>query len=195
MTLARAQCKRCVAVLVALAFAASPALSSQDGHEFIRLLGFELNTVTLDDVQHRLGAAPIVEESATRDHESGLCYATAATVVRFLSAEPGGDVRELLGFSIADKTSENVKNCLPLPAAAGSLQTGGLHLGMTRSAFSAAVGDNEHWEGDVARRFFPVSPSSNAPELSSLPKTSVAIVARFAGDRLVEFKVWKLRSD
>jgi hypothetical protein len=60
---------------------------------------------------------------------------------------------------------------------------------MTRWEFATTVGENVRWEGDIGRRFFAVAPTSaRGPQTGA----AVSIVGRFAGERLVGFKVWRL---
>jgi hypothetical protein len=180
-----------ISLLLATLCASPSVLASADGHEFTSLLGFELNTVTLGDIRERLGDAPIVENDNPADHNSSICYLARSGIVRFLSAEPGGEVRELLGFEIEDRAQENTGSCVPLPlaSAGASLQPGGLRLGMTRREFATVVGENVRWEGDIGRRFFAAAlTSARGPQTGA----AVSIVGRFAGERLIDFKVWRL---
>jgi hypothetical protein len=181
----------CISLLLATLCASPSVPASADGHEFTSLLGFELNTVTLGDIRERLGDAPIVENDNATDHYSSICYLARSAVVRFLSAEPGGEVRELLGFEVAERARESVGSCVPLSTAnaGASPQTGGLHLDMTRREFATAVGENVRWEGDIGRRFFAAAPMSVH---GSQAGVSVSIVGRFVGDHLIGLKVWRL---
>ena len=151
--------------LAALAVFPAEAGEGDDGARFTSFLGFRLNFGTLDDVQGRLGRARLVESYEDGEYQASVCYLGSNGMVSFLSGREGGATLGLLGFELQRSTTAAAQNCRRLPRryAEASRSLGGLHLGMSRQEFAAAVGVPVQWDGDTGRCLFqseqPMSPA------------------------------------
>jgi|SRR5664280_1369786 len=130
--------------LVVLLFLSSPTPSSApEGHAYLTYGGFTLGTVTLQDVQARLGPAPLTVTGDAGSYEAALCYHVASVTVRFTSGELGGSARTLLGFELQEGRIPAASTCLALKSESvpplGSA-IAGIKLGMSRSAFARSLG-------------------------------------------------------
>ncbi len=95
-------------------------------------------------------------------------------------------------------------------AAALNLKVAGLHLGMTKKDFERVVATRVEWDGNTGRASFHSKRLMTRAEFSKLPKdvqqaisagkqqdyfdVSVSVIGTFAGENLIEFRVWKVET-
>jgi hypothetical protein len=192
------------------ALTAWPAFADETGSQFTSFAGLELGTVTLAQIQEKLGPAKLVETGDAAEYEASICYRTSGGLLIFLSGEMGGPEHQLLGFAVSSR--DRAKACPNLPAknAPLRLQLAGLYLGMTKEEFKHVVATKVEWDGNIGRAFFQSKRLMTPTEFAKLPKNvqqatlagnqqnyfdvSVSVIGTFAGENLTEFRVWKVET-
>jgi hypothetical protein len=187
-----------------------PALAQDSGAKFTRFAGFHLGTVTLSDVQKKLGKAKLIETGEAGEYEAAICYRTYLGLVYFLSGEMGGSELDLLAFGISG--SDKTKPCSPFPKKwpSSRLELAGLRLGMTKAQFERVVATKVEWNGDIGRAFYQSKLPMTSAEIDVQPKNVrrmiasgeqqdyfdvlVSVVGTFAEGKLIDFRVWKIES-
>lgn len=190
-------------MLGALLGAASTHGADLPGEVFTELLGLRLHRVNLPDVQERLGHAEVKETGDAGEYLATVCYSdlSADTVVVFKSGEMGGPHHAILGFELR-RQSEADPECPPLaPRVIGThgLRIGPLQLGMSREAFTRALGELVPLPGRGVGRVFsrrdPMTGDDLArcPQCKDYPYWDVVIVVggEFREGVLVRVNVWK----
>jgi hypothetical protein len=199
-----------ILLLLLLTSTAFPSFAEDTGEQFTDFLGFHLGTITLAEVEKKLGPAKLIETGDAGGYEAKICYKTSIGLVYFLSGEMGGSKHELLGFAVSK--NDEAKPCSPYPSSQPPpmLELAGLRLGMTKANFSRAVRKKVQWEDDIGRVFFESKRPITPAELAKLPKevqqmildgqsqnffdVLVSIIGYFSKDRLTEFQVWKVET-
>lgn len=199
-----------VFLLFLLASLAQPALAQDSGTKFTSFAGFRLGTVTLSDVQKKLGEAKLIETGEAGEYEAAVCYRTNLGLMYFLSGEMGRRELDLLAFGVSD--SNKTKPCSPFPKKWPSprLELAGLRLGMTKAAFERVVATKVEWDGNIGRVFYQSKRPVTSAEINAQSEdvrrmistgeqqdffdVLVSVVGTFAEGKLVDFRVWKIES-
>jgi hypothetical protein len=199
-----------VFLIFLLASHAQPALAQDSGAKFTSFAGFRLGTVTLSDVQKKLGKAKLIETGEAGEYEAAICYRTDLGLVYFLSGEMGGSELDLLAFGISG--SDKTKPCSPFPTKwpSSRLELAGLRLGMTKAQFERVVATKVEWNANIGRAFYQSKRSMKSSEIDAQPEdvrrmistgeqqdyfdVLVSVVGTFAEGRLIDFRVWKIES-
>jgi len=187
-----------------------PSFAEDTGEQFTDFWGFHLGTITLAEIEKKLGSAKLVETGDAGGYEAKICYRTNAGLVYFLSGEMGGSNHILLGFGVT--RNDEAKPCSPFPAsqASSKLELAGLRLGMTKTDFSQVIKKKVQWEGNEGRASYESKRPITASELEKLPREAqqmilrgqsqdffdvlVSVIGYFSQDRLTEFRVWKIET-
>ena len=180
----------------------STAFAGNDGERFTSYAGFQLGVGTLDDVQHRLGAADAVHSGDGGESGTRICYRVPDGVISFLAGEIGGE-SELTGFSISTAPRRECASWpsgRPIPA----MSVSGLRPGMTKQQFESMVGVQVDWQKDGnGYAFFESRRKPTQEELALLPAdirgdamydVSVTVTGSFAHGKLAEIEVWKVET-
>lgn len=193
-----------------LASLGRPALAQDSGAKFTSFAGFRLGTVTLSDVQKKLGKARLIETGEAGEYEAVICYRTDLGVVYFLSGEMGGSELDLLAFGISD--NDKTKPCSPFPKKWPSprLELAGLRLGMTKDQFERVVATKVEWNGNIGRAFYQSKRPMTSAEIDAQSEdirrmistgqqqdyfdVLVSVVGTFTDGKLMDFRVWKIES-
>jgi hypothetical protein len=177
------------------------------GSKFASFAGFELGTVTLADVQKRLGATELVETGDAGEYTASVCNTVPDGVVIFFIGEMDGPEHNLGSFGLAKETDRKPCSKWPITIAVPNMVIGGLHFGLSISEFIRIVGAPVHIEGKTAYAFFEGKRTMTKQEIQHLPAEAqsmikagqqqnyfdvgVSVVATFNDDGLHELRVWK----
>lgn len=190
----------------------APAYAQNDGSQFTNFAGFDLGTVTLSEIEQKYGPTTLIESGDAGEYEAKICYRLDDGILYFLSGEMGGSNHELLGFAISVPMSSEQKKCAEFPVKKISLKLNlaGLHLGMSKADFKKLFKRIVNWNGNTGTTFFESKRAITQKELERLPKdvqegtkdrvfqnyfdVVVSIVGHFEGNKLVEFRVWKIET-
>ncbi len=199
-----------VFLIFLLASLGRPALAQDSGAQFTSFAGFRLGTVTLSDVQKKLGNTKLIETGEAGEYEAAICYRTNLGLVYFLSGEMGGSELDLLAFGVSN--SDKTKPCSPFPKKWPSprLELGGLRLGMTKAQFERVVATKVEWNGNISRAFYQSKRPMTSAEINALSEgvrrmistgeqqdyfdVLVSVVGTFTEGKLIDFRVWKIES-
>jgi hypothetical protein len=199
--------------LTFLLYSACFALSASaqgDGAKFTSFAGFELGKVTLGQIAESLGPAKLLESGDAGEYEAKICYRTNTGLVYFLSGEMGGQNHDLLGFAVSRNDATTKCPEFPSKRAPKKLNLAGLRLGLTKTEFSRIVATKIQWEDNVSRAFFESKRTMSSAEIDNLPQevkiatlagkmqnyfdVVVSVIGTFSGDKLIEFRVWKVET-
>lgn len=197
-----------VLILTALLVQGSTACAGPSGDRFSSFAGFSLGETTFKDVQATIGDAMVVRTGEAGGSLASLCYTVdSSRYILFLAGELDGPEHYLGGFDISDVPSRGPCSPWPKHIAKPSLDIGGLHLGMSVSAFKTVVGVPIKWEAGHGTASFENKQKMSAAELAKLPTETQAQIARgksqdyydvvitisatFKSDKLREVRVWK----
>lgn len=199
-----------IAILIALCCLALPSAAESDGSQFTTFAGFELGKVTLAQVAESLGPAKLVESGDAGEYEAKICYQASSGLAYFLSGEMGGRAHRLLGFGVSGNNAALPCAEFPTGRASEPLYLAGLRRGLTKNEFARVVATDVQWEGNIGRAFLESKRPMTPSEIDKLPKdvkeavrtgkaqnyfdVLVSVIGTFSGDRLSEFKVWKIET-
>jgi hypothetical protein len=174
------------------------------GEEFTTLLGVRLLDTNLAGIQLRFGSAKLKETGDAGEYDASICYVHPAesAIVIFRSGELGGPEHQLLGFELLKHSSVLAAGCRVIGStaiAASRLRVGPLWLGMSREAFSHALGNAEEVPGLGFGRVFtrqqPMTPEQLARSPGSAPypfwDVAIAVAGEFRKGVLVRLRVSK----
>jgi hypothetical protein len=177
------------------------------GAKFTSFAGFELGTVTLADVQRKLGPTQLVETGDAGEYTASVCYSVPGGAIMFFAGELDGPKHNLGGFGFAKDTDRKPCSKWPMTLSVPNLVIGGLHLGMSVSEFNRIVGVPVRIEGKKSYAFFEGKRTMTKQEIQRMPekvqgmvKTGqqqnyfdvvVSVVATFSAGRLQELCIWK----
>ena len=177
------------------------------GAKYTSFAGFDLGTVTLADVQRKLGPAQLVETGDAGEYTASICYTVSGGVVMFFAGELDGPEHNLGGFGFAKENDRTPCSEWTMSLSGPNLVIGGLHLGLSVSKFTRIVGVPVRIEGKKAYAFFEGKRTMTKKEIQRLPeelqgmvKTGqqqnyfdvvVSVVATFSAGRLQELRIWK----
>lgn len=183
------------------------AKAENTGAEFTSFAGFELGSVTLSDVQHKLGKARVVATGEAGEYTASVCYRVPTGVILFYAGEMDGPEHGLGGFGFARETKR--QPCAPWPnsLARPELAIAGLRLGLTLDEFTRIVATPVQTDNNERYAFFESKKTMSKEDLSRLPKTVqamirkgeqqdyfdvvIAVIGRFVDGHLVELRVWQ----
>jgi hypothetical protein len=182
------------------------------GDEFTQFAGFSLGATSLDDIQKRLGRAPLTQSVDGGGPLASICYTTETGRVVFMSAQADGKNRRLDGVALS--TTKGRFPCAPWPknVAEPVLGLQGLRLGIDKTTFRDALGSPslwsdykrkitaryDNWNPAPDTRLIQVSSDTAAAPRPSTPSggysSSVSVSGSFQRDRLTDLEVWKIET-
>ncbi len=184
------------------------SFAQENGNQFTKFAGFELNTVNLNEVVEKYGPTELIETGSAGGYEARICYRLKEGVLHFLSEEMGGPNHELLGFGVSGHDPSAKCASFPRELLDLELNIAGLRLGLTRTEFENLSLTSVNWKGDTGYTFFSSKKPMSEAEISKLPQrvqkgihsgkfqkhfdVSVSLIGHFEGDILKEFRVWKV---
>lgn len=183
--------------------------ADSDGKQFTSHLGFKLGTVTLVDVQKKLGSAQLITAGEGGAHEISVCYVIQNGYVSFLSSgEMGGSNHQLLGFGVSKFNKEDAKQCAQYPGKPkfdpAILEIAGLHLGMSKEQFKKIVSTKVEWDGEVGSGIFASKKTMSAEELVKFTNgdktaqnyfdVTISVTGNFNKNKLEAFEIWKVET-
>ena len=142
-------------LLMPLTFPCNVQAADRHGEEFTTFMGFELNKVTLDDIQRKFGIATLFRPDESDHHDERICYISSDAIVSFISGEMGGSEHDLLEVEIEKRNPEKEQKFTPLPAQYSMIPTiNGLHLGMGKNEFIKSFSTKIEWEEETGTASF-----------------------------------------
>ena len=179
-----------------------------DGERLGLLIGeirVHLESTTMTEVVRRLGAGHIVQHGDGGESVHEVCYAISGlpktTRLVLESSVMGGDEHAITGFTLSS-THLDKSGCTPISLPrAGVMTTSGVQLGMTISAFIAAMGSKHVLERGNEVVYADSIRANGAPQGVRRQQQTDGVFtifgarARFVDARLVEIRAWQITSD
>jgi hypothetical protein len=158
-----------LAVAPLIAALAMTNTAENRGDRFTRFAGFELDRVTLGDVQKTLGPSPLQEAGEAGEYEAWVCYSLPAGQVEFNSGEMGGSSHDLLGFTVSrhgrNQHCPDWPGTIPVPA----MRLGDVPLGISTKEFEAALKVPVEWQGNLGTCHYDYRREPTHTEILALP--------------------------
>lgn len=182
-----------------LALTTLGATSDRLGEDFTRPLGYQLGSMSLEEVRQHLGPATLQHSGDAGESQYVVCYVAAKTGIQiaFKSGELGGPENELQGFSMKVQGTSAAPGCLTLtPEREARLKfsIGRLRLGIAREEFRRIVRKADGEPTHLVAQFLyqEPTPGRGAPGNGVPWDTLITVEARFVGDKATEISVWRV---
>lgn len=141
-------------ILLILFGLAVQSFAQENGYQFTRFAGFELNTVNLSEIMKQYGKTELLETGEAGGYEARICYRLKNGILSFLSGEMGGPNLQLLGFGVSGQDPTGKCGNPPKDRSNLKLNIAGLQLRITKYEFEKLSSNKVEWEGNTGYIFF-----------------------------------------